>query len=64
MMLMTNTYSDDATMEEKTYQELRCIRCLLERLLRTMDESLFVDYQFEKFGRGYKTNVTTTKGGD
>ena len=51
---MTNTYGEDAPLEEKTYQELRCIRCVLERLLRAMDEGLFVDYQMEKFGKDYK----------
>lgn len=51
---MTNTYPDDATAEEKLYEELRCLRCVLERILRVMDEGLFVDYQMEKFGKGYK----------
>jgi len=32
-------------------KEIACIRALLERLLRVMDERLFVDYQMEKFGR-------------
>jgi len=32
-------------------KEIACIRALLERLLRVMDEKLFVDYQMEKFGR-------------
>jgi hypothetical protein len=50
---MTNTYPDDATMEEKIYEELRCTRCVLERILRVMDEGLFVDYQLEKFGSKY-----------
>ncbi len=52
---MTNTYKEDATIEEKTYEEIRCLRCVLERILRVMDESLFVDYQMEKFGKNYKT---------
>lgn len=46
---MTNTYPEDASLEYKTYEELRCIRCVVERLLRVMDEGLFVDYQLEKF---------------
>jgi len=41
-----------AEIEPLTLQEeIACIRALLERLLRVMDEKLFVDYQMEKFGR-------------
>jgi hypothetical protein len=47
---MTNTYSDDATEETKLLEEIRCLRCVMERVLRVMDEGLFVDYQMEKFG--------------
>ena len=32
-------------------KEVACIRALLERLLRVIDERLFIDYQMEKFGR-------------
>ena len=32
-------------------QEIKCLRAVLERILRVMDEGLFVDYQMEKFGR-------------
>ena len=46
---MTNTYPDDATHNEKLLEEVRCLRCVLERILRVMDEGLFVDYQMEKF---------------
>lgn len=52
---MTTTYPDDAPLENKVTEELRCIRCCLERLLRVMDRSEFVDYQMEKFGKDYKT---------
>ena len=52
---MVNTYTDDAIMETKMYEEIRCLRCVLERILRTMDESLFVDYQMEKYGKDYKS---------
>ena len=52
---MTNTYSDNASMEEKMYEEMRCTRCVLERLLNHLSSSAFVDYQFEKFGKDYKT---------
>lgn len=52
---MVNTYPDDAGIKTKMYEEMRCTRCALERILRCMDESLFVDYQMEKFGRDYKT---------
>ncbi len=54
-LIMVNTYSDDASMETKVYEELRCTRCVLERILRVMDEGLFVDYQMEKYGKDYKT---------
>lgn len=46
---MTNTYPKDANMETKIYEELRCTRCVLERILRVMDEGLFTDYEMEKF---------------
>ena len=52
---LVNTYSDDAPMETKLYEEMRCLRCVLERVLRVMDEGLFVDYQMEKYGKDYKT---------
>jgi len=42
-------------MKEEELKELRCLRAVLERILRVMDEGLFIDYQMEKFGRiGYK----------
>ena len=31
-------------------KEIACLRAVLERILRVMDEGLFVDYQMEKFG--------------
>ena len=46
---MTNTYPDDAPIEVKIHEELRVIRCAMERLMRIMDEGMFVDYQMEKF---------------
>lgn len=51
---MTNTYKDDVPIEEKTLEELRCIRCVLERLLNHLNSGLFLDYQLEKFGENYK----------
>ena len=52
---MTNTYKTDTTeLNEKIYEELRCLRCVLERILREMSEGLFVDYQMEKFGKDFK----------
>lgn len=54
---MSNTYDDEAAFEIKVYEELRCTRCVLERILRVMDGGLFVDYQMEKFGKDYKTKV-------
>ena len=35
-------------------EELRVLRCVLERMLRVFDEGLFVDYQREKFGKDFK----------
>lgn len=51
---MTTTYPDDAPIEVKTLEEMRCLRCVMERVLRVMDEGLFVDYQMEKFGKNFK----------
>jgi len=51
---MTNTYPNDAPIDEKAKEELRLIRCLIERLLRVVSESNFVDYEFEKFGNKFK----------
>lgn len=51
---MTNTYGDNEKEEVKISEELRLIRSLLERLLRVFDESMFVDYQMEKFGKNFK----------
>jgi hypothetical protein len=48
---MTNTYDKDTPFELKVFEEIRCTRCVLERILRCMDEGLFVDYQMEKFGK-------------
>ncbi len=58
---MVNTYPDDAPMETKLYEELRCTRSVLERILRVMDEGLFVDYQMEKYGKNYKTKSELNK---
>jgi hypothetical protein len=52
---MTNTYTEEEKLDVKVYEELRCIRCVLERLLNHLNSSAFVDYQFEKFGKDYKT---------
>lgn len=38
-------------MDKAEFQELAALRAVLERLLRVMDEGLFVDYQMEKFGQ-------------
>jgi hypothetical protein len=51
---MTNTYEDNAPIDEKATEELRLIRCLLERLLRCLSESNFVDYELEKFSGRFK----------
>lgn len=55
---MTNTYGENDPMDVKVYEELRCIRCVLERILNHMNSSAFVDYQMEKFGKDYKTGGT------
>ena len=54
---MTNTYPDNAPIAEKTLEEMRCLRCVLERVLREMNEGLFVDYQMEKFGKDFKSDT-------
>lgn len=54
---MTTTYNDEWDVQERIQEELRLIRCVLERMLRNNSESLFVDYQMEKFGKDYKTEV-------
>jgi hypothetical protein len=46
---MTNTYPDNTSYDVKLLEEIRCLRCVNERILRVMDEGLFVDYQMEKF---------------
>ena len=51
---MTDTYTENTPIDEKAKEELRLIRCLLERLLRVLSESHFVDYQMEKFGSKFK----------
>jgi len=38
-------------MKRAELQEIASLRAVLERILRVMDESLFVDYQMEKFGQ-------------
>jgi hypothetical protein len=38
-------------MTPEELQEIACLRAVLERILRAMDEGLFVDYQMEKFGQ-------------
>lgn len=51
---MTKTYTDTYKLSEKILEEMRCLRCVLERILREMNEGLFVDYQMEKFGKDFK----------
>ena len=38
-------------MNKREFQEIASLRAVLERILRVMDEGLFVDYQMEKFGQ-------------
>jgi len=58
---MVNTYEDDAPVTLKMYEEARCLRAVLERVLRVMDEGLFVDYQMEEYGKDYKTKSSLDK---
>lgn len=58
---MTDTYKRNAPIEKKAVEELRLIRCLLERLLRVLSESNFVDYQMEKFGKKFKLDTHKKK---
>lgn len=51
---MTDTYPKNAPMNVKMYEELRCVRCVLERLLMTLDGTNFKDYQLEKFSGNWK----------
>lgn len=52
---MTNTYPEFESTDKKIAEELRLIRCCLERILRHMNsEDLFVDYQYEKFGNNHE----------
>jgi len=59
---MTNTYEEDQPIEEKKLEEMRCIRCVLERLLMAIDKPLFVDYQLEKFSTIIKVTGKTGVG--
>jgi hypothetical protein len=61
---MTNTYEDNAPMEAKLYEEIRCLRCVNERLLRAMDEGLFTDYQMEKFSGSPEARAIKEKYGE
>jgi hypothetical protein len=46
---MTNTYHENADTMDKVAEELRLIRCVLERMLALQNGASFVDYQHEKF---------------
>ena len=46
---MTNTYDDNVGTYVKIAEELRLIRCILERELALHNGASFKDYQFEKF---------------
>ena len=51
---MTNTYPEDEEPFVKIAEELRLIRCILERRLSDDKPKMFLDYQMEKFGTGFK----------
>ena len=57
---MTNPYKEDAPLKEKIWQELRCIRCVLERLLMRYGD--YTDYQFEKFNVEEKLGIKEKDG--
>ena len=57
---MINTYSDEVIVSAKISEELRLIRCLLERFLSAKYPQYFVDYQMEKYGKNYKTKKGNT----
>lgn len=40
---------------QEELEEIKCLRAVLERILRVMDEGLFVDYQMEKWGKIIKS---------
>lgn len=42
---------------QEELQEIKCLRATLERILRVMDEGLFVDYQMEKWGKIMKHGI-------
>ena len=46
---MTDTYPKNTPHDVKLLEELRCIRCCLERLLNHLNSQLFLDYELEKF---------------
>ena len=45
------------TFTKEELEEIKCLRAVLERILRVMDEGLFVDYQMEKWGKIIKTRA-------
>lgn len=56
---MVNTYPFDADEQVKIAEELRLIRCILERFLAFSQSTGFVDYQMEKFGKDFKMDGKT-----
>jgi len=52
---LVNTYKDNVEPTIKIAEELRLIRCIMERELSNKHPHLFVDYQMEKFGKEYKS---------
>ena len=56
---MTNTYPEGASVNVRIAEELRLIRCIMERRLNHEYPQVFVDYQMEKFGTSKES--TTSK---
>jgi len=58
---MTNTYKDTAPYKLKLVEEIRCIRCVNERILRALDEGQFPPYQMYKFSGSAESHATDKK---
>ena len=54
---MTDTYDEDTPFELKVFEEMRCTRCVLERILNHLNSQLFLDYQLEKFNKSRTPKV-------
>ena len=53
---MTKTCKESASLEEKTYEELVCIRYYIEMIVRMLAEHLDEDYEMEKSGKAHTSH--------